>query len=33
MGVRHVLGTGNYLGLLSMIDRKMKDVFAYILRT
>jgi hypothetical protein len=33
MGVRHVLGTGNYLGLPSMIGRKMKDVFAYILRT
>jgi hypothetical protein len=30
MGVRHVLGTGNYLGLPSMIGRKVKDVFAYI---
>jgi hypothetical protein len=30
MGVRHVLGTGNYLGLPSMIGRKKKDVFAYI---
>jgi hypothetical protein len=30
MGVRHVLGTGNYLGLPSMIGRKKKAVFAYI---
>jgi hypothetical protein len=30
MGVRHVLGTGTYLGLPSMIGRKKKDVFAYI---
>jgi hypothetical protein len=30
MGVRHVLGTGNYLGLPSMIGRKKKNVFAYI---
>jgi hypothetical protein len=30
MGVRHVLGTSNYLGLPSMIGRKKKDVFAYI---
>jgi hypothetical protein len=30
MGVRHVLGTGNYLGLPSMIGRKKKDMFAYI---
>ncbi|MCH89306.1 RNA-directed DNA polymerase (Reverse transcriptase), partial [Trifolium medium] len=30
MGVRHVLGTGNYLGLPSMIGRKKKDVFAYL---
>ncbi|PNX79261.1 ribonuclease H [Trifolium pratense] len=30
MGVRHVLGTGNYLGLPSMIGRKKKDVFAFI---
>jgi hypothetical protein len=29
MGVRHVLGTGNYLGLPSMIGRKKKDIFAY----
>jgi hypothetical protein len=30
MGVRHVLGTGNYLGLPSMIGRKKKNVFAFI---
>jgi hypothetical protein len=30
MGVRHVLGTDNYLGLPSMIGRKKKEVFAYI---
>jgi hypothetical protein len=30
MGVRHVLGTGKYLGLPSMIGRKKKDVFSYI---
>jgi hypothetical protein len=30
MGVRHVLGTGNYLGLPSMIGRKKRDIFAYI---
>jgi ribonuclease HI len=30
MGVRHVLGTGNYLGLPSMIGRKKKNIFAYI---
>jgi hypothetical protein len=30
MGVRHVLGTGNYLGLPSMIGRKKKGVFAFI---
>ncbi|KAK2438202.1 hypothetical protein QL285_023013 [Trifolium repens] len=30
MGVRLVLGTGNYLGLPSMIGRKKKEVFAYI---
>ncbi|GAU46165.1 hypothetical protein TSUD_301250 [Trifolium subterraneum] len=29
MGVRHVLGTGNYLGLPSMIGRKKRDIFAY----
>ncbi|KAK2417369.1 hypothetical protein QL285_039676 [Trifolium repens] len=30
MGVRHVLGTGNYLGLPSMIGRKKRDIFAFI---
>jgi hypothetical protein len=30
MGVRHVLGTGKYLGLPSMIGRKKRDIFAYI---
>jgi hypothetical protein len=30
MGVRHVLGTGSYLGLPSMIGRKKKDTFSYI---
>ncbi|KAK2394877.1 hypothetical protein QL285_056661 [Trifolium repens] len=30
MGVRHVLGTDNYLGLPSMIGRKKKSVFSYI---
>jgi hypothetical protein len=30
MGVRHVLGTGTYLGLPSMIGRKKKAIFAYI---
>jgi hypothetical protein len=30
MGVRHVLGTGNYLGLPSMIGKKKRDVFAFI---
>jgi hypothetical protein len=30
MGVRHVLGTGNYLGLPSMIGRKKKEIFAFI---
>src|SRR4051812_17227110 len=30
MGVRHVLGTGNYLGLPSMIGRSKKATFAYI---
>ncbi|KAK2444657.1 hypothetical protein QL285_015666 [Trifolium repens] len=31
MGIRHVLGTGNYLiGLPSMIGRNKTDVFAYI---
>jgi hypothetical protein len=30
MGVRHVLGTGSYLGLPSMIGRKKKETFSYI---
>jgi hypothetical protein len=30
MGVRHVLGTGNYLGLPSLIGRKKKETFSYI---
>ncbi|GAU35387.1 hypothetical protein TSUD_160380 [Trifolium subterraneum] len=30
MGVRHVLGTGTYLGLPSMIGRKKKETFAYV---
>jgi hypothetical protein len=30
MGVRHVLGTGNYLGLPSMIGRKKKETFSQI---
>jgi hypothetical protein len=30
MGVRHVPGTGNYLGLPSMIGRKKKETFAYV---
>jgi hypothetical protein len=30
MGVRHVLGTANYLGLPSMIGRKKKETFAYV---
>ncbi|PNY14675.1 ribonuclease H [Trifolium pratense] len=30
MGVKHVLGTGNYLGLPSMIGRKKKHIFAFI---
>jgi hypothetical protein len=30
IGVRHVLGTGNYLGLPSMIGRKKKETFAYV---
>jgi hypothetical protein len=30
MGVRHVLGTGKYLGLPSLIGRKKKDTFSYI---
>jgi hypothetical protein len=29
-GVRHVLGSGKYLGLPSMIGRKKKEIFAYI---
>jgi hypothetical protein len=30
MGVRHVLGTGNYLSLPSMIERKKKDIVSYV---
>jgi hypothetical protein len=30
MGVMHVIGTGSYLGLPSMIGRKKKGVFAYL---
>ncbi|PNX71244.1 ribonuclease H, partial [Trifolium pratense] len=30
MGVRHVLGTGNYLGLPSMVGRKKKHIFAFL---
>ncbi|WJX28566.1 hypothetical protein P8452_17266 [Trifolium repens] len=30
MGVRHVLGTGTYLGLPSMVGRSKKETFAYI---
>ncbi|MCI13282.1 RNA-directed DNA polymerase (Reverse transcriptase) [Trifolium medium] len=30
MGVSHVLETGNYLGLPSMIGRKKKDTFAFV---
>jgi hypothetical protein len=30
MEVRHVLDTGNYLGLPSMIGRKKREIFAYI---
>ncbi|MCI35572.1 RNA-directed DNA polymerase (Reverse transcriptase), partial [Trifolium medium] len=30
MGVRHVLGTGTYLGLPSMVGRSKKDTFASI---
>ncbi|XP_058776331.1 uncharacterized protein LOC131650640 [Vicia villosa] len=30
MGVRHVLGTGSYLGLPSMIGRSKKETFAFI---
>jgi hypothetical protein len=30
MGVRHVLGTGIYLGMPSMIGRSKKSTFAYI---
>ncbi|GAU23029.1 hypothetical protein TSUD_336770 [Trifolium subterraneum] len=30
MGVKHVLGTGSYLGLPSMIGRRKKEVFAYL---
>jgi hypothetical protein len=30
MGVKHVLGTGTYLGLPSMVGRSKKDTFAYV---
>jgi hypothetical protein len=30
MGVRHVLGTGTYLGLPSMVGRSKKETFAFI---
>ncbi|MCH96415.1 RNA-directed DNA polymerase (Reverse transcriptase) [Trifolium medium] len=30
MGVRHVLGTGKYMGLPSMIGGKKKETFAYV---
>jgi hypothetical protein len=30
MGVKHVLGTGTYLGLPSMVGRSRKETFAYI---
>ncbi|GAU45877.1 hypothetical protein TSUD_401030, partial [Trifolium subterraneum] len=30
MGVRHVLGTGTYLGLPSLVGRSKKNTFAYI---
>ncbi|GAU39678.1 hypothetical protein TSUD_320910 [Trifolium subterraneum] len=30
MGVRHVMGTGNYLGLPSIVGRSKKETFAYI---
>jgi hypothetical protein len=30
MGVRHVLGTGTYLGLPSMVGRNKKETFAFI---
>ncbi|KAK2410765.1 hypothetical protein QL285_046110 [Trifolium repens] len=30
MGVKHVLGTGTYLGLPSMVGRSKKETFAYI---
>jgi hypothetical protein len=30
MGVKHVLGTGTYLGLPSMVGRRKKETFAYI---
>jgi hypothetical protein len=29
-GVKHVLGTGTYLGLPSMVGRSKKETFAYI---
>jgi hypothetical protein len=30
MGVRHVMGTGNYLGLPSMVGRSKKATFSYV---
>ncbi|MCH90826.1 putative ribonuclease H protein, partial [Trifolium medium] len=30
MGVKHVLGTGTYLGLPSMVGRSKKDTFGYV---
>jgi hypothetical protein len=30
MGVRHVLGTGKYLGLPSMVGRRKKETFGYV---
>jgi hypothetical protein len=30
MGVRHVMGTGTYLGVPSMVGRSKKATFAYI---
>jgi hypothetical protein len=30
MGVRHVMGTGTYLGVPSMVGRSKKSTFAYI---
>jgi hypothetical protein len=30
MEVRHVLGIGTYLGLLSIVGRSKEDTFAYV---